>query len=106
MLEQHFRGHTRAVLRNSNLVGCETIKLSWPLVDDVDRGPSFHGLFDAQVENGLAFVWVGGNQYNMGGLLDISDAVGHHPGSASQRVARAGEEAVMMIDVRRADDFA
>src|ERR1700676_4928376 len=39
-------------------------------------------------------------------LLDIGDAVGHHPGPARQWVSRAGEVAVMVIDVGRADGLA
>src|SRR6266568_2129687 len=106
MLEQHFRGHARAVLWNSNLACRETIKFRCSLVDNVDMRASFHGLLDTQVENRLAFVWVRGNQHDMRGLLNIGDAVGHHPGSACQRVAWAREGAMMMIDMRCPDDLA
>ena len=39
-------------------------------------------------------------------LLDLSDAVSHHPWLTGQRVAWTGEVAVVVIDVGCADNFA
>ena len=57
----------------------EAVKLSIIGIDDVNLCPTPHGFFDAQVQYGLALVGVGGNQYDMGSLFHLSDAIGHHP---------------------------
>src|SRR5947199_3204738 len=94
------------MLWDSDLLSRETIKFGLSRIDDVDSGPAPHGFLDTQIEDRLALVGVSSNEHNVRCLLDLCDAVGHHPWPAGQRVAWAGKVAVVVIDVRCTVNFA
>src|SRR5437016_2168912 len=94
------------MLRDGDFHGGEAVKFGLVNMDDVDFGSGLHGLLDTQIEDGLTLIGVGADKDDVRGFLYIDDAIGHHPGTTGERVTGAGEVAVMVINVRCADDFA
>ena len=65
LLEQDLCCVSRTVFGNGNLACGKTIQFCLDRVDDVDLRSLVHRLFDAQIENRLAFVGIGGDQHDV-----------------------------------------
>src|SRR4051812_1836305 len=87
-----------------NLLCREAVKLGLISVNDIDLSPGLHSLFDPQIEDGLSLIRISSNQHDVRGLLDFGDAVSHHPGLAGHAITWTRKVAVMVINIRCADD--